>query len=85
MGPKKGRFLTDAPVVDPFEKHEYKVSDVTNAEFVGIRITHDEQYNYCMDPTRMIDVILVETQMMQAKDVRLPYPLQGVRTWPVYR
>ena len=64
-------------LVDTFEKHKYKVSDVTSAEFVGIRITHDEHYNYYMDQTRMIDDILVETQMTQAKDAKLPYPLIG--------
>ena len=32
--------------VDNFEKHKYKVTDVTDNEFVGIKITVDENYNY---------------------------------------
>ena len=43
-------------LVDTFEKHIYKVSDVTDSEFVGIRITRDEQYNDYMDQTRMVEV-----------------------------
>jgi hypothetical protein len=64
-------------LVDTFEKHKYKVSDVTDNEFVGIQITRDDNYNYFMNQMRMIDDILSETQMKQAKDKRLPYPLQG--------
>ena len=64
-------------LVDTFEKHKYKVSDVTDSEFVGIQITHDRDYNYYMNQTRMIDEIMTEAQMKNAKDARLPYPLQG--------
>ena len=65
-------------LVDTFEKHIYKVSDVTDSEFVGIRITRDEQYNYYMDQTRMVEEEIVkEAQLSQAKDKKLPYPLQG--------
>ena len=64
-------------LVDTFEKHKYKVSDVTDSEFVGIRITRDEQYNYYMDQTRMVEEIVKEAQLSQAKDKKLPYPLQG--------
>ena len=64
-------------LVDTFEKHKYKVSDVTDSEFVGIQITHDDKYNYYMNQTRMIDEIISEAQMKQAKDAKLPYPLQG--------
>ena len=64
-------------LINTFKKHEYKVSDVTDSEFVGIQITHDKQYNYYMNQTRMIDDILSEAQMKQAKDEKLPYPIQG--------
>ena len=62
---------------DTFEQHKYKVSDVTDSEFVGIRVTRDEQYNYYMDQTRMVEAIVKEAQISQAKDKKLPYPLQG--------
>ena len=64
-------------LVDTFEKHKYKVSDVTDSEFVGIRITRDEQYNYYMDQTRMVEEIVKEAQLSQAKNKKLPNPLQG--------
>ena len=64
-------------LVDTFEKHKYKVTDVGDKEFVGINITRDEQYNYYMDQTRMIDDIVTEAQMKNAKDEYLPYPTQG--------
>ena len=32
-------------LVDTFEKRKYKVSDVTDSEFVGIQINHDEKYS----------------------------------------
>ena len=32
-------------LVDNFEKHKYKVSDVSENEFVGINITTDKNYN----------------------------------------
>ena len=59
-------------LVDTFEQHKYKVSDVTDSEFVGIRITRDEQYNYYMDQTRMVEEIVNEAQLSQAKDKKLP-------------
>ena len=64
-------------LVDTFEQHKYKVSNVTDSEFVGVRITRDEQYNYYMDQTRMVEEIIEEAQLSQAKDKKLPYPLQG--------
>ena len=64
-------------LVNTFEEHEYKVTDVSENEFVGIKITRDESYNYYMDQTRMIDDIITEAQMKNAKDEELPYPLQG--------
>ena len=65
-------------LVDTFERHKYKVSDVTDNEFVGIQITHDKEYNYFMNQTRMVEEIVSEAQMDQAKDKKLPYPVQGL-------
>ena len=64
-------------LVDNFEKHRYKVTDVSDNEFVGIKITRDNDYNYYMDQTRMIDDILSDHQMKNANDEKLPYPLDG--------
>ena len=61
-------------LVTTFEKHKYKVSDATEKEFVGIRITRDEHYNYFLDQTRMIDDIINEAHMKNEKDEKLPYP-----------
>ena len=47
----------------------------TYKEFVRINITHDEDYNYYMDQTRMIKEIIKEANPTGAKDERLPYPL----------
>ena len=38
-----------------FNKHKYKVTDCTDKEFVGIRITCDDNLNYYVDQTRMIE------------------------------
>jgi hypothetical protein len=61
-------------LVTTFEKHKYKVSDATDKEFVGIRITRDEHFNYFLDQTRMIDDIMNEAHMKNEKDEKLPYP-----------
>ena len=61
-------------LVKNFEKHKYKVTDVTDNEFVGIKITIDKDHNYYMDQTRMINEILKEAHMLNEKDERLPYP-----------
>ena len=50
-------------LVNNFGEHKYKVSDVTEDEFVGINITRDDKYNYYRDQTRMIDDILSDHQM----------------------
>ena len=44
------------------------------SEFVGINITRDDNVNYYMDQTRMIDEILAEAHMRNERDERLPYP-----------
>ena len=41
-------------LIKNFNKHKYKVKDWSDKEFVGIRITCDENYNYFMDQTRMV-------------------------------
>ena len=35
-------------LVKNFNAHKYTVTDCTDKEFVGINITHDEEYNYYM-------------------------------------
>ena len=40
-------------LVATFHKHNYKVTDATNKEFVGINITIDSESNYFIDQTRM--------------------------------
>ena len=57
--------------------HKYTLTDCTDKEFVGINITHDEDYNYYMDQTRMITEIIKEANLTGAKDERLPYPLDN--------
>lgn len=64
----------DALIVN-FNKHKYKVTDCSDKEFVGIRITRDEDYNYYMDQQRMIDDILKELNVTGAKGEKLPYPM----------
>ena len=64
----------DALIIN-FNKHKYKVTDCSDKEFVGIRITRDEEYNYFMDQHRMIDDILKELNVTGAKGERLPYPM----------
>ena len=62
-------------LVKNFDAHKYTVTDCTDKEFVGINITHDVDYNYHMDQTRMIMEIIKEANLTGAKDERLPYPL----------
>ena len=53
------------------------MTDATDKEFVGIRITHDSDYNYYMDHERMISSIVSEANATGMKDWTLPYPLTG--------
>ena len=62
-------------LIKNFNKHKYKVTDCTDKEFVGIRITCDTEFNYYMDQTRMIEEIIDGIGMKNAKDEALPYPL----------
>ena len=64
-------------LVATFNKHKYKVTDATDKEFVGIKITRDEEGNYFMDQTRMINEIIKEMNMTGSKDEKLPYPMTG--------
>ena len=53
-----------------FNMDKYTVTDCTDKEFVGINITHDEQFNYYMDQTRIITEIVKE-----AKEEKLLSPM----------
>ena len=57
-----------------FNEHGYQVTNATDKEFVGIKIQHDEQFNYYMDQHRMIDSIITEANIGGTKDEHLPYP-----------
>ena len=60
-----------------FNEHKYKVTDATNNEFVGIKITCDATFNYYMDQSRLANEIVKECNMTGAKEERLPYPMTG--------
>jgi Reverse transcriptase (RNA-dependent DNA polymerase) len=64
-------------LVATFEKHKYKVTDATDKEFVGIRITRDSEGNVYMDQERMINDIIKEMNMTGSKEEKLPYPMTG--------
>lgn len=64
-------------LIKTFNEHKYKVTDASDKEFVGIRITRDEYYNYYMDQSRMITDILKELNVSGAKGEPLPYPIDG--------
>jgi hypothetical protein len=53
------------------------VTNATEKEFVGIRITREEDVNYYMDQSRMIDAIVKEANIDGAPGAKLPYPLDG--------
>ena len=50
-------------LVKTFNKHKYEVIDAKIKEFVGIHIYHDEEYNYYIDQTRMINFIVADAVM----------------------
>ena len=64
-------------IVATFNKHKYEITDATDKEFVGINIYHDDEYNYYMDQSRMVDSILREANMTGSRDEHLPYPLSS--------
>ena len=74
FGPEDVTHEWDA-LIKNFNKHKYKVTDCTDKEFVGINITHDDQFNYYMDQTRMITEIIKEAILTGAKEEKLRYPI----------
>ena len=62
-------------LIKNFKVHKYAVTDCTDKEFVSIKITYDDNYNYHMDQTRMITAIIKEANFKAAKEEKLPYPL----------
>jgi hypothetical protein len=64
-------------LVTKFHAHNYEITDATDKEFVGINISTDECITYCMDQTRMVEVILTEAGMKGVRDEHLPYPMSG--------
>jgi hypothetical protein len=64
-------------LVNAFEESKYKVTDASDKEFVGIRITRDADGTYYMDQSRMIDQILEDHDMKNCPLQYLPYPLTG--------
>ena len=64
-------------LIATFNSHKYEVTDATSKEFVGIRITCDEHFNYYMDQSRMITSIVSEANLAGAADEHLPYPPSG--------
>ena len=64
----------DALVIN-FNAHKYTVTDCMDKESVGINITHDADFNYYMDQTRMITEIIKEAKLTGTKDERLLCPI----------
>ena len=64
-------------LVATFNRHKYEVTDATNKEFVGIHIYHDEDFNYYMDQSRMIDSIIRDAGLQGDIVEKLPYPMDG--------
>jgi hypothetical protein len=64
-------------LIKTFGEHKYEVTDATDKEFVGIKISHDKDFNYYMDQERMISSIISEANASGARDQTLPYPLSG--------
>ena len=61
-------------IIATLNTHKYEVTIATDKEFVGIRISSDEDGTYYMDQHRMIDSIIKEANISGAKDMHLPYP-----------
>ena len=59
FGPEENLDVWDN-IIKIFNK--YQVTDATNKEFVGIRISKDKSFNYYMDQYRMIDAINIIPQ-----------------------
>ena len=48
-------------------------TDATDEKFVGIRITHDSDFNYYMDKERTISSIVTEANETGMKDIALSF------------
>ena len=64
-------------LVAAFEKAKYQVKDCTDAPFVGINVTHDQEGNYYLDQTKTIEGIVKAANLRGAKTEKLPYPMDG--------
>ena len=64
-------------LIAKLNSHKYEVTDATSKEFVGFRITCDENFNYYIDQSRMITSIVLEANLAGAADEHLPYPPSG--------
>jgi Reverse transcriptase (RNA-dependent DNA polymerase) len=62
-------------LVATFNAHNYEITDASDKEFVGINISTDEDMNYYMNQTRMVEAILTEAGMKGVRDEHLPYPM----------
>jgi hypothetical protein len=60
-----------------FNAHKYQINDSAGKEFVGVHFYRDENFNYYMDQTRMIESIIKEAIISDCRDEHLPYPLTG--------
>ena len=50
-------------LIAKLNSHKYEVTDATSKEFVGFRITCDENFNYYIDQSRMITSIVLEANL----------------------
>jgi hypothetical protein len=55
-------------LIKTFGEHKYEMTDATDKEFVGIKISHDKDSNYYMDQERMISSIISEANASGARD-----------------
>jgi hypothetical protein len=64
-------------LVATFNAHSYEIADASDKEFIGINISTDEDMNYYVDQTRMVEAILTEAGMKGVRDEHRPYPMSG--------
>ena len=64
-------------LIATFNAHKYQITDSAGKEFVGVHFYRDENFNYYMDQTRMIESIIKEANVSGCRDEHLPYPLTG--------
>ena len=70
-------------IIKIFNKHGYQVTDATDKEFVGIRISRDKSFNYYMDQHRMIDTIIEEAGISECKNNYIKVKLEII--WRVVK